>query len=185
MKSKDLAPRLPRGALLVAVAALLLAAAFFARGITTGAAAEPAGEMTVFSVAQKQVYINNADDRERGVGKNPFSESGAVRSPKSTKLPAAGDNILSVSNLYSSADKKGKLGQTTETCDFNFNANASCNLTIRVAGGNLIAEGAIHFNSKDFVLAVVGGTGAYKGAGGELTVSPAGKSAQKLAISLD
>jgi hypothetical protein len=35
------------------------------------------------------------------------------------------------------------------------------------------------------VLAIVGGTGSYRGAGGELTVGPAGKSAQKFAISLD
>jgi hypothetical protein len=185
MNSKDLTLRIPRGALLVAAAVALVGAALFAHGIAAGSAAEPMKEMTVYSVAQKEVYINNADDRERGVGKNPFSEDSTVPSPKSTKLPAAGDNILAVNDLYSAPNKKGKLGQAAETCDFNFNANADCDLTIRLAGGNLIAEGAIHFNSKNFVLAIVGGTGTYKGAGGEMTVSPGGKNAQKFTISLD
>ncbi len=185
MNSKDLTLRMPRGVLIAGAAILFVAAALFARGITTGTAAEPAKEMTVYSFAQKQVYVNNADDRERGAGKNPFSEDSNVPTPKSSRLPAAGDNILAVNTLYSSADKSGKVGQATETCDFNFNANASCDLTIRLSGGNLIAEGAIHFNSKNFVLAIVGGTGAYRGAGGELMVGPAGKSGQKFAISLD
>ncbi len=185
MNSKDLTLRVPRGVLIAAAAVALVAAALFARGVTTGSAAEPAKEMTVYSVAQKAVYINNADDRERGVGKNPFSEDGTVPSPKSQKLPAAGDNLLAVNDLYSSPGKQGKLGQATETCDFNFNANADCDLTLRLADGNLIAQGAIHFNSKNFVLAIVGGTGAYRGAGGELTVGPASKNAQKFTISLN
>jgi hypothetical protein len=185
MNSKDLTLRVPRGALLAGAAVLLVAAALFARGITTGDAAEPPTEIAVYSVAQKAVYINNADDRERGVGKNPFSEDSSVPSPKSSKLPAAGDNLLAVNDLYMGPGKKGKLGQATETCDFNFNANADCSLTIRLSGGNLVATGAIHFNSKNFVLAIVGGTGTYKGAGGELTVSPGGKNTQKFAISLD
>jgi hypothetical protein len=183
MNSKDLTLRVPRGALMAGAAVLLLAAALFARGITTGSAAEPAKEMTVYSVAQKQIYVNNQDDRERGVDKNPFTE-GKVASPTPSTLPAAGDQTLAVASIYSAPGKKGKEGESAETCFFNFSKNASCDLTIRLQGGSLDATGAIHFDAKNFVLAIVGGTGAYKGAGGELKVSPASKSAQKFAISL-
>jgi hypothetical protein len=183
MNSKDVTLRIPRGALLVGAAVALLAAALFAHGIATGSAAAPAKEMTVYSIAQKQIYVNNQDDRERGVDKNPFTE-GSVPSPTPSTLPAAGDQTLAVAGVYPKPSQKGKEGETAETCFFNFAKNASCDLTIRLQGGNLYATGAIHFNAKNFVLAIVGGTGAYKGAGGELKVSPAGKKAQKFAISL-
>jgi hypothetical protein len=184
MNSKDLTLRVPRGALLAAAAVLLVAAALFARGITTGSAAEPTKEITVYSVAQKEVYINNSDDRERGVGKNPFSEDSNVPSPKSNKLPAAGDNILAVNGLFSDPGAKKKIGEATASCGFNFASNASCDLTIRLSGGNLLASGAVHFKSKHLILAIIGGTGAYKGAGGEMHIDPGGPHSQKWTISL-
>jgi hypothetical protein len=184
MNSKDLTLRIPRGALLAGAALLLVAAALFARGIGSGTAAEPQKEMTFYSTAQKEVYINNSDDRERGVGANPFSEDSTVPSPKSNKLPAAGDNILAVNKLTSDAGGKKKIGEATATCGFNFDSNASCDLTIRLSGGNLLASGAVHFHSKNLILAIIGGTGAYKGAGGEMHISPGGKHSQKWTISL-
>jgi hypothetical protein len=183
MNSKDLTLRVPRGALLAAAAALLAAAALFAHGIGTSSAQEPSQRMTVYSVAQKQIYVNNQDDRERGVDKNPFTE-GSVPSPTPSTLPAAGDQTLAVAGIYSKPSQKGKEGESAETCFFNFAKNASCDLTIRLKGGSLEATGAIHFDAKRFALAVVGGTGEYKGASGELVVSPASKKAQKFVISL-
>ena len=184
MNSKDLTLRIPRGALMVGAAVLIAAAALFAHGIASSSAKEPSRNMTVYSVAEKQIYVNNQDDRERGVDKNPFTE-GTVPSPTPATLPAAGDQTLAVAGIFSGPNKKGKEGESAETCFFNFSKNASCDLTIRLQGGNLEATGAIHFDSKNFVLAIVGGTGKYKGAGGELKVGPASKNAQKFAISLD
>jgi hypothetical protein len=162
---------------------LIAAAALFAHGIAASSAQEPSETMTVYSVAEKQIYVNNQDDRERGVDKNPFTE-GSVPSPTPDTLPAAGDQTLAVAGVYSSPSMKGKEGGSAETCFFNFSSNATCDLTIRLKEGNLEADGAIHFNAKRFVLAIVGGTGAYRGAGGELKVSPASKKAQKFVISL-
>jgi hypothetical protein len=184
MQSNQVVLRIPGRILLAGTAVLLIAAALFARGIASGSAAEPAKVMTVYSVAEKQIYVNNQDDRERGVDKNPFTE-GAVPSPTPDTLPAAGDQTLAVAGIFSTPGGKQKQGNAAETCFFNFSSNASCDLTIRLGGGNLIAQGAIHFNSKNFVLAIVGGTGAYRDAGGELKVSPGGKNAQKFKILLE
>jgi hypothetical protein len=183
MNSKDLTLRVSRRAVAVGAVVVAVAAVLFAHGITTSSAQEPGQRLTVYSVAQKQIYVNNQDDRERGVDKNPFTE-GSVPSPTPSTLPAAGDQTLAVAGIYAKPGKQGKEGESAETCFFNFSKNASCDLTIRLKGGNLEASGAIHFDSKNFVLAIVGGTGAYSAAGGELKVSPASKNAQKFVISL-
>jgi hypothetical protein len=184
MNSKDLTLRIPRGALLAGAAVLLVAAALFARGIGSGSAAEPAHELTIYSTAQKEVYINNSDDRERGVGKNPFNENSGASSPVSKKLPAPGDAVLAVNALSSDPGGKKKIGEATATCTFNFAENAACDLTVRLSGGNLIASGSIHHNSKHLILAIIGGTGAYEGAAGEMHIDPGGPHSQKWTISL-
>jgi hypothetical protein len=140
--------------------------------------------LTIYAVAKAEVYVNNQDDRQRGVHKNPFSKGAAPKTPLTNKLPAPGDVDLESDALYSSPKKKGKLGTAALQVPFNVSGFADADTTLDLAGGAIVAEGAIKYNDTSFSLAIVGGTGAYIGATGELSVAPATKGVQKLTVDL-
>jgi hypothetical protein len=152
----------------------------------TAPAASGATTFTVYSVTNREVYINNQDDRERGVGHNPFNQ----KSPKETSSkdtgngPFAGDAVEAVNILYATDTLKQRSGSTAVSCAYGFDENATCLLSIKLAGGSLEAIGNVHHDAKRLTLAIVGGTGDYTSATGELDVAPATKTAQKFTITL-
>jgi hypothetical protein len=60
-----------------------------------------------------------------------------------------------------------KQGGSVETALYD------CRVTYVLSGGTIVAEGVVHV-ARTSVAAIVGGTGAYAGASGTLTASPAG-----------
>jgi hypothetical protein len=71
------------------------------------------------------------------------------------------------------------------TCWYMFHKDAFCDVFLQLkSGGALLAAGTVDFNAKTFALAVTGGTGPYRGAAGDVAVTPSGKHAQRLAIAL-
>jgi hypothetical protein len=141
---------------------------------------------TMYSVAKTEQFIDNSDDERRGWLTNPF----AMRDPAEESLenqgasPLPGDESLFSLALYSQADQKVSTGTATLTCEYAFSRNAFCDVTYQLKGGTLLAAGPVGFDGKTFSLAIVGGTGKYLQATGDLTSSEGQNSAQRIAFSL-
>jgi len=164
----------------VAGSALLLAGT--AIGAATGQAAATGKQLTLFAVATEKQFVNNADDRSRGEGKNPFGNySGAtVTPPANEKLfgPFAGDEGEFAYKLYSDSSLKKSAGTAILVCQYNFNKDAFCDAAFQLGSGTLVAKGPLNFNSTRFTASVLGGTDAYKGMIGTVDVSTLGVSTQ-------
>jgi type II secretory pathway pseudopilin PulG len=171
---------LGRPALLVAVAVLALISVVAAR---TAAGARAGQKITIFSLAQEEQFVNNADDRARGKGNNPFGKFNDVApsSDKATSGPFPGDEALFKFDLYSAANLKTRIGSATFTCQYNFAKNAFCDAIFRMTGGDsVIAAGQFNFNATKFTLAVTGGSGRYSNKRGVLEETPSANHAQRL-----
>lgn len=91
-----------------------------------------------------------------------------------TSPESPGDELIGVSRLSGSARGTrylacavAKQGGSVETALYD------CRVTYVLSGGTIVAEGVVHV-ARTSVAAIVGGTGAYAGASGTLTASPAG-----------
>lgn len=141
---------------------------------------------TLYSVAKTEQFIDNSDDERRGWITNPF----AMRDPAQEALenngasPLPGDESLFSLGLYSKADLKASAGTATLTCEYTFSRNAFCDVTYQLKGGALLAAGLVGFDGKTFSLAIVGGSGKYRQATGDLTSSEGQNGAQRIAFSL-
>ena len=132
--------------------------------------------------------MNNADDRQRGQGNNPFGNYKDLTATTREKGngPFPGDQALFQFTLYSSSDLKRPVGTAVLTCLYNFRKNAYCAATYTLKGGTLVGAGSLDFNAPTFEIAVTGGTGKYRSATGDVEASPVLKNhAQPLAIALD
>jgi hypothetical protein len=166
------------------VIAVIMAGATAAR---IDAAPGALSRLTVYSVAKQEQFINNADARTRGVGKNPFGnfKDLAPVTGKNTNGPFAGDDAMFSFNLYSSASLSKKIGTAILMCYYNLNKNAFCDASYHLAsGGTLIASGAFSFTASQFTLAVTGGYGPYSGLAGTVAETPSANHAQRLVFSL-
>jgi hypothetical protein len=76
-----------------------------------------------------------------------------------------------------------RVGVTEIMCTAMSRSAARCWGTMRLPGGTLEAAGAIHF-ARSFSVPVLGGTGTYRGASGELTVTPLGEKRDRYEIEL-
>ncbi len=173
------------GALLAAVGVWVLAAA--------GGARAHSGHIdthgfTLYARAEQEQYVNNQDDRTRGKGNNPFGNfrdtSGSQT--KSPNGPFPGDESIFSFNLYSDSDLTNRAGTAVFVCQYNFDKNAFCDASFRLATGEtLLAEGSFAFTAPKFTLAVTGAYGG-SGSGGKGTVSegPSPHHAQKLEFRL-
>ena len=165
-------------------AAALLSAGAASGGVRT---AKVTQTMTVYSLATEEQFVNNADDRARGKGNNPFGNYKDLTATTAEKGngPFPGDEALFKFSIYQSSDLKKSAGTAVFTCQYNFNKNAFCDASYALPGGTLVGAGAFNFNAQNFALAITGGTGKYRGVTGDLRAAPGPHHSQKLAITLD
>ncbi len=160
----------------VSVSTVRLALVLVAAGVTASSAAAATSQktLTLYAVASKYQFIDHADDRARGLVKNPFNADIKQLDPKAKEYekghgPYPGDDALFTFKLYSDASLKQRVGSAVYECVYNFNKHAMCNADYDLSKGSLFASGPIDFNSPDFSLAVTGGTGKYLGAHGQVS----------------
>ena len=170
-------------AVCLAVVALLVAV------VSTGASGglERPHRLVLYSVAEQEQYINNADDLSRGLGHNPFGNytDQAPLANKSQAGPFPGDEALYSFNLYTNATRGKRAGIAVFTCQYNFDRNAFCDVSFQLNdGGTLLASGAFNFAASRFSLAVTGGYGKYVGVRGSVLETPSSNHTQKLSFLL-
>jgi hypothetical protein len=168
---------------------LAVSSALFSIAVTPGSAALRTGShrLTLYSVAKREQFINNADDAARGAEDNPSGISSDIPSlrGKANRDPTAGDEVLFSFNVYTTANLKTKAGTAIFTCQYNFNTDALCDAAFKLNGGTLIAEGAFSFNAMRFTLVITGGYGRYDNAIGAVDETPSSNHAQELSFRLD
>jgi hypothetical protein len=84
----------------------------------------------------------------------------------------AGDTDVSTNALYSSPQSAKPTGHSEAVCTLIGPRAASCMYTIYLPAGKIVGGAAFHFrgNGGTEHLAVLGGTGRYAGARGEITI---------------
>lgn len=168
----------------------LLVIALTAAGIASvGASASAVPQrFTLYAVSQKEQFVNNADDRARGQGKNPFGNyfNGftPVSSSEKTLGPFPGDEGMYAFTVYSTPDLKTVAGSGVFICQYNFDKNGFCDAAYQLKDGTLVGKGAFNFSASSFNLAVIGGTYGYRGARGDLSVSVLPSRTQRLAFTV-
>jgi hypothetical protein len=170
------------------VAVLLVLAVAAIPAVQPPAQAASIGRTFVlYSVAQQEQYVNNADDRARGTGNNPFGtfSDTAPSTTKNGNGPFPGDEALFSFNLYSGPGLSSRAGAAIFTCQYNFAKNAFCDATFRLKDGTtIVASGSFNFDASKFSLAVTGGTGRFVHAKGNLNASPSAGHAQRLSFAI-
>jgi hypothetical protein len=168
--------RIARYAAAAAIAGAVLGVALIADQAPAHAARASSQRITLYAVASQDGFVNNADDRSRGLGNNPFGNySNPFTTPPSNEHgygPFAGDEALIAYKLYTGADLKTQSGTGIFVCQYNFGKNSVCDVSYSLSGGTLIATGAFNFTATTFRLAVTGGISGYRSATGIIDVTP-------------
>jgi len=178
--------------LLVAAIALAAAAVVGAAGAMglkaqeqSAAQHSAAQTLTLYSVAEQEQYVNNADDRTRADGNNPFGNYKDVTpvANRSGNGPFPGDEALFSFNLYADSGLKHRAGSAIFTCQYNFNKNAYCDASFRLNNGStLVAAGSFNFNATKFTLTVTGSYGKLQNKKGFVNETPSQNHSQKLSF---
>ncbi len=146
-------------------------------------AAGAAGQhkLTLYTVANGAQYLNNGDDRGRGIDNNPFDAAQLKLRPTGSAAgdgPFPGDVGVFTLSLYSDANLQKSIGSGAYTCYYNYAKRALCEAYYEFTGksGMLVASGIVDFNNTArFKLIVTGGTNTYRDAHGELAAAPVGR----------
>ncbi len=144
-------------------------------------------KLILYSVAEQEQFINNADDRTRGGGNNPFGNNKDVTptSNKATNGPFPGDEAIFSFNLYTSSNLRTRAGSAIFTCQYNYDKNAFCDAAFHLNnGGTLVGAGAFNFNAAEFTFAVTGSYGTYADKTGTLEETPSAHHAERLVFVL-
>jgi hypothetical protein len=160
--------------------ALLLTAAV----LTAAAASVPAASaktlprsLVFYGKPARAQFVNHADSRDLGNKTNPFN-GGDLPTPPSAnsgkKGARAGDNALFSVTLYADRKLTRPVGTALYSCTFNFSQNATCDAHFELNRGTMIAMGPARLDGTPIVLPVIGGTGRYVGAHGQVTSSSLG-----------
>jgi hypothetical protein len=157
--------------------------------LASSAVAQPAAaakRMTIYSIATQEQFLNHEDDRDRGKGNNPFGnfKDSTTATQEAGVGPFAGDRAVFTFRLYRDPSMRKEIGYATFICQYAFNKNAFCNASYQLAGGQLMGQGAFNFSASTFQLAIVGGTGQYRGLTGDMKALPAVKHTQRLSFAL-
>jgi hypothetical protein len=113
-----------------------------------GASAAPKTSFTLYTQATAEQYVNNADDRLRGKGNNPFGnfhDTGATTKQK--KGPFPGDAALLTFGVFRTATKTGNVGTASFDCNYNFEKDAYCGVRYRLGAGTLVGSSAFNFGT--------------------------------------
>jgi hypothetical protein len=155
---------------LTAALAAFAAAATMAAPVAT--AATQRRSFVVYGEPMRAQFINHADDRERGNITNPFNAD-VLPTPRNAnngkKGARAGDNALFSLTLYSDRKLTRPVGTAVYSCTFNFGQEAMCEAHFEFNRGSMIAMGPAMLDGSQIVLPVVGGTGRYARAHGQVT----------------
>jgi hypothetical protein len=176
--------------MMVRRAALLSLGAGVFLGLYTGssgaAASRSSSHLTLYSVAGREQFVNNEDDRARGKGNNPFGNYKDVTAAQKEagNGPFAGDEAIYGFQIYDNPTLKQAVGTATLVCQYDLDKNAFCDAVYRLPGGTLIGAGEFNFNASHFELAITSGTGKYRNASGQLLASPGDGHSQRLALTL-
>jgi hypothetical protein len=170
---------------------LPLAAAAVAACLVAGGshAARVPRTVTVYSIATREQFMNHSDDRSRGQGNNPFAGFKDTSTPTGTETngngPFAGDRSIFDFALFGNRHMTRTVGSASFVCEYVLDKNAFCSVAYKLPGGTLIGNGYFNFNATKFAVSIVGGTGKYADARGQLTADPAVKKLQKITVTFD
>ncbi len=162
-----------------AAVGVILSAAGAASSSSSSAVVER--QLHLVAVPTRQAFVDNADDRNRGSINNPFGNTttGAARSSASEQAdgPFPGDEGLFAYALYRGADRTQKAGTAVVVCQYGFAKSSLCSVSYRLTDGTLTGAGSFDARTDSADLTITGGTGAYRGAKGDVNVSaPSGTS---------
>jgi hypothetical protein len=165
--------RAPRPLALIAFVVGLVSVILAGGASAVSAHAAAAKTFVVYSVPTSQQFVNNADDRARGQGINPFGNyrGTGIATQDEHVGPLPGDEGLYAYNLFPTSAVKAKTqaGGAIFVCNYNFAKDGFCSVAFQLNGGSLIAVGDYSALVKHrFALAVTGGTGIYRGVTGSI-----------------
>ncbi len=128
---------------------LLASALLLAAGVATGSLRQQPAAVTSIKVVERAASDAVTDTGEKG--------------------DSVGD-ILTFANQVYDAQNATKVGDDNGFC-FRTVVGAAweCNWTLTLADGQITVEGPF-YDTKDSVLSIIGGTGAYANAGGQMTL---------------
>jgi len=86
------------------------------------------------------------------------------------KGPSAGDQQLATGGLWQGDQQVGRFGFVCELLTSGQTADEDCRATGRVNGGSFTLMGFSRLSDSDHTWAVVGGTGAYRSATGQMEI---------------
>lgn len=153
--------------------------------ISTGAPPPKQATFTSYSIATAEQFVNNADDRLRGKGNNPFGNfHDNTATTKQAKGPFPGDQAVFDFNVYASKAHTKAIGAAVFSCLYNFNKNVYCQVNYHLPTGTLVGAGAFNFAASSFTLAITGGTKAYAGRSGTMQVESVTNALQRLTVNL-
>jgi hypothetical protein len=135
----------------------------------------------LYGMLAKKVFVNNADDRTRGQGHNPFGNQGGAPTPPANEKvfgPFAGDEGEYAFTLYSDAAHTERVGTAGFVCDYGFDESVFCDTAFQLGHGTLLGKGGFGFEASTFALSIEGGTSAYRNTTGIVTVSTLGQATQ-------
>jgi hypothetical protein len=159
------------------LAALVAVATAATMAVPVAQPATQGRSFVVYAKPTRAQFIGHADDRERGDLANPFQVD-EVKTPPSAnagkKGARAGDNALFSFKLFSDAGLRRPIGTAIYHCTFNFAHEALCEADFALANGSMIAAGPADLDTGAMILPVIGGTGRYAGAHGQLTSTASG-----------
>ena len=130
--------------------------------------------MVVYSVRLDQQFVNNEDDRARGLGNNPFGNYRGVgiATEKEHVGPLPGDEGLYSYGLYSTTALKKRLGSAIFVCNYNFAKNGFCDVSYQLIWSVIgVGQFSSMVETKEFTLVITGGTGIYRGVKGTIEAS--------------
>jgi hypothetical protein len=161
--------------LLVAAASLALLLA----GASNAARADAAKTLVLYAVPADRAFVNNSDDRSRGLGNNPFGNyttASAATQTSNEKLlgPFPGDEGLFTFDLYSDAAHGHAAGTALVICQYVFDKQSYCDTQYQLDGGTLVGQGPANADAKEFSFQITGGTAAYRGMTGDVSATLAG-----------
>jgi hypothetical protein len=128
--------------------------------------------IVLYAALSAEQFVNNRDDRQRGQGSNAFGNyRGAVSgtAKESTHGPLPGDEGIYAYNLFTNATLKLSAGSGVFICQYNFAKTGFCDVQYQLNTGSLIGVGEFSaLAPKQFVLAITGGTGAFRSVKGSV-----------------
>ena len=129
------------------------------------ASSRKATTFVVYAVPDQRGFVNNADDRQRGKGNNPFGNYHVgVQLPSAVETkygPFPGDVGLFTYKLYTDASHRSGAGSAVLICQYGFDLTGVCDASYQLAGGTLIGTGSFPAKAPTYSFEITGGVGGY------------------------